>query len=286
LLQQVGLIVRIKDEIGAYTPSYKQIAHTILMYPKDVKFMSVATVAELSKVSTPTVVRFCRLLGFEGFREFKLRLAEEEGLYGKALFQSPMAPAFICRMGSITITAIEEVIQMLACQDIDEAIGRLANAKKIEFWGQCASAAVAQDAYNKFFAVGIPCYVTTENTMQRMSAALFSSNDVIVAISHTGINAELIKNIELAKRQGAFVLGISLENSPVAKACTRTISINITEKGDLFSAMVLRVAHIFVLDTLAVGVLLRKGALQEGEIMAAIEPCGKETEAPAKLIAG
>jgi RpiR family carbohydrate utilization transcriptional regulator len=175
---------------------------------------------------------------------------------------------------------------MLACQNIDEAIGRLANAKKIEFWGQCASAAVAQDAYNKFFAVGIPCYVTTENIMQKMSATLFSSNDVIVAISHTGVNTELIKNIELAKKQGAFVLGISLENSPVAMACTQTISINITEKGDLFSAMVLRMAHIFVLDTLAVGVLLHKGALQEGELMAAIGPCIKENDDPAKLIAG
>lgn len=286
MLHDTGLIVRIRNTMETYTPRYKQVAHTILSRPRDVKFMSIAEVAELSRVSAPTVVRFCRLLGFEGFKEFKLRLAAEEGLYGKAVLQGPMAPAFIRQMGSVTVTAIEEVMQMLARQDIDGAIARLANAKKIEFWGQCASAAVAQDAYNKFFAVGIPCYVTTENTMQKMSAALFSSDDVIVAISHTGVNVDLIKNIDLAKKQGAFVLGISLENSPVALACTQTIRINITEKGDLFSAMVLRMAHIFVLDTLAVGVLLHKGALQEAELMAAIGPGPRENEEPAKLIAG
>jgi RpiR family carbohydrate utilization transcriptional regulator len=280
LLQQTDLITKINDEMNSYTPRYKQVAHTILTHPREIKFMSISEAAELSEVSNPTILRFCRLLGFKGFKEFKLKMAEEEGFFNKNLFQNSLpqrdAPAFIRQMGSVTITAIDEVIQMLARQDINSAISRLANAKKIEFWGQCASAAVAQDAYNKFFTVGIPCYVTTENTMQRMSASLFGSNDVIVAISHTGINAELVKNIDLSKKQGAFVLGISLENSPVAKACTQTISINITEKGDLFSAMVLRMAHIFVLDTLAVGVLLYKGALQEEELMAVLGTYARE----------
>jgi RpiR family carbohydrate utilization transcriptional regulator len=274
LLQNISIIAKISDEIDSYTPRYQQVARTILTHPGEFKFMSISAAAEMSKVSNPTIVRFCRLLGFAGFKEFKLRMAEEEGLYGKKLFEKGVSPeetpAFIRQMGSVVASAIDEVVRMLAGQDIDSAIGKLANAKKIEFWGQCASAAVAQDAYNKFFAVGIPCYVTTENIMQRMSASLFGPSDVIVAISHTGVNAELIKNIELAKAQGAFVLGISLEDSPVARACIQTIGINITEKGDLFSAMVLRMAHIFVLDSLAVGVLLYKGALRKEELITAL----------------
>ena len=36
----------------------------------------IADLARHCKVSKPTVVRFCRTLGCEGYREFKLRLAQ------------------------------------------------------------------------------------------------------------------------------------------------------------------------------------------------------------------
>ncbi|MDD4493298.1 MAG: SIS domain-containing protein [Eubacteriales bacterium] len=262
-------ISKIAQNINEYPPSFRRVAQAIIDNPEQVKFMSIASLSGLAKVSDPTILRFCRSLGFNGFKDFKFHLTEEEAKMKPYVDQEEIdgSDGYIRQMCALSISTFAEVERILGEQDIDKAVDILANAVKIEFWGRCASAAVAQDAYDKFFTAGIPCYVTTDLQMLRMSAGLSKPGDVIVAISHTGVNPDLIDGIKIAKSKGAFILGITIENSPVANECSMAIHLNIKEDKGILSAMVVRFAHLFVLDTLAVGVLLQKGAMNKNGLV-------------------
>ena len=57
-------------------PSERKLADYVIEAPREVLDLSMTEVAARAGVSQPTIARFCHALGFSGFREFKIRLAQ------------------------------------------------------------------------------------------------------------------------------------------------------------------------------------------------------------------
>ena len=77
-----------------------------------------------------------------------------------------------------------------------------------------------RDAHYKFFRLGMPCIAYEDSDMQVMSAALFSSDCVVIAISTTGSTRDVINIIQVAKKSGAQPIGITgREKSPLGQIC-------------------------------------------------------------------
>ena len=97
-----------------------------------------------------------------------------------------------------------------------------------------------------------------------MSAISLKRNDVVVAISQSGRSTALIQSVKLAREAGATVIGLVPDNTPVAELCAIPIHINVEENQHVFSPVSSRIAHLVVIDVLAMGVAkLRGGLLQE-----------------------
>lgn len=67
----------IENNIDEYSASYKRIEEVILAQPEKIVRMSISKLSQLANVSDPTIMRFCAMLGFPGFKDFKLHLAKE-----------------------------------------------------------------------------------------------------------------------------------------------------------------------------------------------------------------
>jgi hypothetical protein len=81
----------IKDSYSELRPAERQVADVVLA---DVTFAVDASNAEIAKranVSEPTVTRFCRAIGCDGVRDFKLKLAQSV-VVGR-LYLAPGEPA-------------------------------------------------------------------------------------------------------------------------------------------------------------------------------------------------
>ena len=59
-------------------PSERKLADYVIEAPREVLDLSMTEVAARAGVSQPTIARFCHALGFSGFREFKIRLAQSD----------------------------------------------------------------------------------------------------------------------------------------------------------------------------------------------------------------
>ena len=69
------ILSQIKDSYGELRPAERRVADVVLA---DVTFSVDASNAEIARradVSEPTVTRFCRAIGCDGVRDFKLKLA-------------------------------------------------------------------------------------------------------------------------------------------------------------------------------------------------------------------
>lgn len=113
---------------------------------------------------------------------------------------------------------------------------------------------------NKFFRFNVPVIYSDDIVMQRMSCINSGEGDVIVLISHTGRTKNLVELAQLARENDATVLAITSPDSPLAQEASLALLLDVPEDTDIYMPMVSRLAQLTVIDVLATGFTLRRGA--------------------------
>ena len=67
----VSLNMRIMRKYDDLTPGEKKVADVVMLIGENIMDYNIASLAAESKVSEPTVVRFCRNIGIKGIKELK-----------------------------------------------------------------------------------------------------------------------------------------------------------------------------------------------------------------------
>lgn len=69
------MLDRIKASLPSLAPAEQRVGKLVLSDPRSFALMPVSELADRAHVSKPTVVRFCRSVGYDGLSDFKLKLA-------------------------------------------------------------------------------------------------------------------------------------------------------------------------------------------------------------------
>ncbi|MBD5802974.1 putative HTH-type transcriptional regulator YbbH [Azoarcus sp. Aa7] len=257
------LLARIEASFDELRKSERAVAQFVLAHPNEVLNISIAELAYRVGVSQPTVARFVNALGFTGFKEFKLRLAQSlaSGVpyvhrdVGPGDSLDEVAPKVFNR----TIGALMSVRNQLDATRLERAVELITRAARMEFYGIGNSGIVATDAQHKFFRFGIPCVAYSDPHTQGMAATLLEEGDVVVAISASGRTPEIIRACELAREAGAEVIAITASGSPLARTATVLLAADVPEDPDVYAPMTSRIAHLAIIDVLSVSVALASG---------------------------
>jgi RpiR family carbohydrate utilization transcriptional regulator len=240
-----------------------KVADFVLSQPEQVMHLRIVDLAQEAQVSEPTIVRFCRAIGCNGFQEFKVRIAQETAVtnnIGQFAIVADDSIEDICsKIADTTIQRLHQIKALLNPQQVAAAANAISSAKRVEFYGFGASGAVATDAQHKFFRLQVATAAYSDPHMQSMSAVTLGEKDVVVAISQSGRTRDLMHSIALAQQHDALVVSLAPENTPVSEAADLPIYINIEEDTDQFTPMTSRIAHLMVIDMLAVAVTQRRG---------------------------
>ena len=240
-----------------------KVADFVLAEPEQVMHMRIVDLAQEAQVSEPTIVRFCRAIGCNGFQEFKVRIAQETAVANNlgqfAIAEDDSIDDICTKIADTTIQRLYQVKSQLLPTQVADAAQAMSSAMRVEFYGFGASGAVATDAQHKFFRLQVATAAYSDPHMQSMSAVTLGNKDVVVAISQSGRTLDLMHSIKLAQKHGAVVVSLAPQNTPVSNAADLPIHINIEEDTDQFTPMTSRIAHLMVIDMLAVAVTQRRG---------------------------
>ena len=69
------MLERIRAAMPALPPAEQRVAKLVLNDARSFATLPVGELAHRAHVSKPTVVRFCRSVGYDGLADFKLKLA-------------------------------------------------------------------------------------------------------------------------------------------------------------------------------------------------------------------
>lgn len=262
-----NIIRAIETSREAMRRSERKVADYILANRREVIHMRIVDLAQEAHVSEPTVVRFCRAVGCDGFQNFKVTLAQhvahspeyEAVSYG----DEDSARQYTFKVFDATMEALKRVRDSIEVDAIEKAVELLSNARRVEFYGFGASAAVAHDAQHNFFRLQISASVYADPHVQAMSAMSLHADDVVVAISQSGRTRALLDAIKLAKNNGAPVIALAPSGSPIAELSDLPIYVDVDNDKGAYTPLPSRLAHMTVLDILAVGISASKAGLRE-----------------------
>jgi RpiR family carbohydrate utilization transcriptional regulator len=253
----------IRTQIDILSKSEKKVAQAVLDNPDLAVSGNITALAKNAEVSEPTVVRFCRALGYDGWQEFKLKLAQGLALSLPGVDELPaqddLATDLVNKICSRSINTLLDLRNNIDADAIQNAINVLSSANKIEFYGQGTSGIVAADAQHKFFRSGVPTVAYSDPHIHSIAASLLKKGDAVVAISQRGNSASLLRSVQLARNMEADVIALSPSGSPLAELATILVPIDLSVNTDPYTPISARLAHLVVIDILAVGLALKRG---------------------------
>ena len=257
------MIHRIESSLPLLSRSERLVADTILKNLDMAINSSIQSLAERAGVSEPTVVRFCRTLGTSGFQEFKVELAKslgnQENFFFQNLTKDDDAAVLSTKIIDSAVATLIQVKQQLDVDAIETAIQMVDRSNRVEFYGSGGSGVVAEDAQLKFFRLGKPVVAYSDPHIQHATAALLDKHSLVVAISASGQNKDLIHTLGIARKAGARILAITSVNSEISELADCAVTLSVSEDNDTFSPLKSRLAQMIVLDIIAVGVASRGG---------------------------
>ncbi|HRE20482.1 MAG TPA: SIS domain-containing protein [Rhabdaerophilum sp.] len=258
-----SLLARVEIASRSLSPSEASVAAAILAAPSETVGMSIAALAQRVGVSEPSVARFCKSLGFSGFREFKIALAYAIArgvpfVHGDVAGEDGVGDV-LSKVVSRAIASLAVLRDNTDAKALERAIAAIAGARRLEFYGQGNSGIVAQDAQHKFFRLGIPTAAYSDPHVHSMAAALLGKGDVVLVFSAGGRTLDILHSAAIAQNAGATVIALTVGGSPLAKQCDIVVATDLFEDQDLYSPMTSRLSHLALIDVLAVGVAIRLG---------------------------
>ncbi len=256
----VDVISNLRKAEGQLSTREQKVADFVSANLEKISSMTIAEVARACDVSSPTVVRFCRTMGCDGFREFKIRLAQNLVVslqyldVGDRAATETGAGVLDQVIGALS-ASLNVVRRQLDNDKFEAAKDHIANARTVLVGGiGGGSSIVAQEASNRLFRLGIATVAVSDSYLLQMRAATLSKSDVILLISSSGEADEVLSAAEIAGGYGATTIAITKSESTLSRSVECALQIDLPEDPDIYKPTASRYAYLVIIDALAMAI--------------------------------
>ncbi len=222
--------------------------------------LSISALAARCGVSETVVIRLYRKLGYDGFHQFKIDIAQSlteavpEGLGSLKVGDS--MEAVKRKVFAISRQALEESVDSVDSRELERTRDLLLHARRVVVVAFGGSASVGLDLTHKLLKLGIIATLQIDSHMQAMSASVMGPGDALVAISHSGNSRDIVEALEIARQRGAAtVLLTGFPHAPAAKVAETCLVAVSRETEYQTDSMTSRLVQLAVVDSLYVALI-------------------------------
>lgn len=192
-METEDLLLRIRKVYEILEPAEKKVADYILYAVTQIPYLSIGEIASSVNVSRATVNRFCKKVGFRGYRDFRVEViryvaSQYPHLLSGAdvpfeeskTFSFPQLISYVVRNSTESLLRIKETKSPEA---FEKAVQTIISAKQVIIFGLGSSNPIALDAEQRLARLGTNCCAVTDSHFQGIKASLLSEDDLVIAIS-------------------------------------------------------------------------------------------------------
>ena len=254
-------IFAIRKTMGA---AELRVADFVSSHSDQVIRMSMAELSRKAEVSDPTIMRFCRRLGYEGYQDFKLNLAQN--LVPAAPFVSEQITADDCIAAVVrktcrnSLNAIQQVHDDLDPAQIAQAAAALAQASWIGVFATGISDMTSLDAEYKFQRLGLRCAAIIGRKKKRMLAEQARPGEAVLIFSQSGATRQMVDIAAAARAGGATLVIVTAQGSPLATYADCLVAVRPYERTEVMTPLASRLNHHLVVNILVTTIAISQGS--------------------------
>ncbi|ARY90442.1 MULTISPECIES: MurR/RpiR family transcriptional regulator [Lacticaseibacillus] len=197
----------------------KKLADFLQTHPDRASQANIAELSAITGVSTATISRFAKALGYPNFQALRMALVQSSPEPDQTLF-AELSPddsveTLAQKIFTSNIDALRTTLANLDTTALAKAIEWITHADHLGLFGLGASNLVALDGYHKFLRTAIPVAYAADYHMQLMAATHLGANDAMILTSHSGEDKDAIALADLAKQQQVPLIVIT--GSPASR---------------------------------------------------------------------
>lgn len=255
----MDLNTKITQRYSSMTASEKKIADFILRNVDEALTLNSRSLAEAVDVSSATVIRFVRALGYDSFAAMRVALACSAQLRTSVpLLQSE--PAFSLdyanlQLSDSIITAIVQTRCIQKRSDLDSAAAAINASKALYLYGVGTSGTAAESFQHKMVNIGKKCLYYHDGALSVLGTAHSIKGEAALGISYSGRNRDVLFAMEKCHDNGAFTIGVTQLNSPLTKHLDVLLPIPYVDDKLCEGANLSIYAQMVVLDMLYLSIL-------------------------------
>ena len=261
---------RVQDRYAKLRPSEQIVADYLRTHANQRLSHSITELAQIMGVSEATISRVSRALGYSGFSDMKLSLAE--GAVNRTGFSN--IPAELdpsdtligtsVKLANLLAASIQSTKASLDGEKLEQCVQSIRAARKVVLVGCGGAAAICDEAAHLFMKAGLDAASYSDGYTQIVAAANMSADSLMIGISHTGTTQNVANALQLARQTGAKTIAMTSDAaSAVGQAAeiVLTAAISATPSiplhGDFLEG---RISQLFLIDVLYLGLIFQEGS--------------------------
>ncbi len=217
--------------------------------------MYIKSLAHTCGTSAATITRFCKSLGYAGYKGFQLDLAaaiaQRETLVLDDFTPDASPETIIQKVFECNRQSLSASIKVLDVAALINVARLVQKAEKIFFLGLGGSGMIARSGAERFISLGLTAIAVADPYDQIFTVGNASSSDVVFGISHTGQSTHITEAVRIARRRGARTVALTnYPQSPLAEVCEFRLITAFPEHHINTGVSSSRIAQMCVLDSL------------------------------------
>lgn len=257
----MSCILKINNIYNELTEIDRKISDYIMVNKKIIPKLSVAELSEKIKVSTASIVRFSKKLGYDGFSELKIELTKdvilEENQYVYISKDENLnVKNIVEKIADKNINIIKENVILNDVSTIEKIVDLIYDAKNIYIFGVGGSALLAIDLQLKLYRINKNPFATRDTHAQLTVSTNITKDDLAIVISYSGRTKEAIECTENAKENGAKVISITkYGQNEINRLSDYSLYVPNIEKNLREGAISSRMATLMLIDIIYISLI-------------------------------
>lgn len=215
------------ERMNGFTETERALARFILERPDEVAQMSISALAEQTYSSNASIVRLCRKLGVDGYRDFRIQLAGDlerrrargdDADVDRPFQKDESSGAVISGLAVLLKRAIDDCYAETSAGRVEQA-ARIIQRSRCLFLFATGDSQISAEAFaNMLLKIGVQAIVANRYGEVPATALTAMPGDAALFVSYSGniMNQIAMKRVaRLLKERGCRIIWISAAEMPV-----------------------------------------------------------------------
>lgn len=256
---EVGTPLQVSQQIEATMPAMsdvmRKIARMLLADPTAPLRMSITELAGRAGTSPATVTRFCRMIGYDGYVQFRVAVATDVGRaptrveIGTAFHPTDVPRDVLRTLLSGHVSSLQATAAVVDLEAAARVAHAIAHCRQVDLYGAGGSAVVAAEMEHRFFRIGVNTHAWSDVHTGLASASMLGPSDVALGISNSGETIETIEMLARARSSGALAVAITnRRNTPLEAVADECLLASVPNQYRHPADLSTKHAQLLVLD--------------------------------------